>query len=193
MSIEDFFQSQPPNRPRHFMDVAKQLLSPEKEQEDTRPWKWEEKMSRNDWLEIKKRFKEGYVDKIWDVQDTQIIHNAKGIRDEGSFDSLEILYMYIAHLRGTYKEAIPYVVQIRLMNGSEPIYPEEKLFEFLETRLRELKESNNFKEYFFVACLMRIMVADKVELTKDLKIIITDKPQVSLEVEIPKRPTRLKK
>lgn len=54
MSIEGFLAEQKQNQPRRFKDVVGKLLSG-KEQEDTRPWKWEEEINDVDHnLAIKK-------------------------------------------------------------------------------------------------------------------------------------------
>ncbi len=56
MSIEGFLAEQNKNKPRQFKDVVGRLLL-EKESEDTRPWKWEEEITENDWLEMMNELK----------------------------------------------------------------------------------------------------------------------------------------
>lgn len=196
MSIESHLASESPKNSRHFKDVVKHLFSSKKESEDIRPWRWEDEISGNEWLKIKQYFKQGTVEKIWEGIDQRIYNSVLFPNDNDIIKSFEEIKRDILQKRSydSYGNIIPDITKIRIRENNDANQNFEDFIDFLKNELNECRRNKDFKELFFIACVMRILSAYKVELTKDNKILITDKPPApNLNTEIPKRPTRIKK
>ncbi len=202
MSVESFLASESLKKPRHFKDVAKKLLSRDEEElEDTRPWKCEDEIGADEWNGMKNTYKAGIFDELWHgriVSRNQLILGFE-YPSEISLDKIynnacvDIEELLRRGIKYRFEDAVAGAVKILLRVPERAFTINEEFWRLMKTQLEDRAKNRTFAPYFDLAWKMRILAAYKVELTKDWKIIITDKPPAKLDTEIPKRPTRLKK
>lgn len=203
MSIESHLQSESSKKTHHFKDVAKKLLSNDKEEpKDTRPWKWEEEIGPKEWIGMKNYFNKninGVFDEIWNGEDADF-NSDPLVPDLRNYPLAEIyedtrllLKDGLSTNNADWNECINRFVTILLLDPEKAFPLDENSWNFMKTQLNKYIKKLDFIGYFYLAWRMRMLAAYNVEL-KDWKIIITDKPPIpKLDTEIPKRPTRIKK